>query len=58
MDSSADDVDDVFFDGDSDSDDTVVVEHADISELSEFEEMDLDEGKVQDIPLREKRTAA
>lgn len=58
LDSSADDVDDVFFDGDSDSDDTVVVEHADISELSEFEEMDLDEGKVQDIPLREKRTAA
>lgn len=58
LDSSADDVDDVSFDSDSDSDDTVVIDHADISEFSEFEEMDLDEGKVQNILIRGKRAAA
>ncbi|OJI96640.1 hypothetical protein ASPVEDRAFT_36037 [Aspergillus versicolor CBS 583.65] len=57
LDSSADDVDDVFFDSDSDSDDTVVIDHADISDFSELEEMKLDEGKVQDIPKRETRAA-
>ncbi|KAL4957299.1 hypothetical protein BDW69DRAFT_37163 [Aspergillus filifer] len=60
LDSSADDDDSVFFDsdGESDSDDTVVLENADDSEVSEFEELNLDEGREQRLPIREKNAVA
>ncbi|KAL2827535.1 hypothetical protein BDW59DRAFT_143928 [Aspergillus cavernicola] len=44
LDSPADDFDDAFFDSDSDSDDTVVID--DHGELSEFEELSLDDSEV------------
>ncbi|KAL4797967.1 hypothetical protein BDV19DRAFT_357674 [Aspergillus venezuelensis] len=60
LDSSADDDDDIFFDSDgaSDSDDTVVLENADDSEISEFEELNLDEEREQRLPIREKDAVA
>ncbi|KAL4925124.1 uncharacterized protein BDV17DRAFT_272906 [Aspergillus undulatus] len=58
LDSSADGIDDVFFDSDSASDDTVVIEHADDSEISEFEELNLNDARAQSLPIREKSTVA
>ncbi|KAL4918353.1 hypothetical protein BDW62DRAFT_181788 [Aspergillus aurantiobrunneus] len=54
LDSSADDTDAFFDDSDSESDDTVIINHGDISDLSEFEEMDLNDKSMQSLPVREK----
>ncbi|KAL4779544.1 hypothetical protein BJX76DRAFT_340467 [Aspergillus varians] len=62
LDTSADDVGSLSFDsdGDSDSDDTVVIDHGDLgefSDFSEFEELD-DDDRVQSLPIRQRGAVA
>ncbi|KAL3430266.1 hypothetical protein BDV09DRAFT_178889 [Aspergillus tetrazonus] len=53
LETSADDVDDDPFDTDT-SDNTVVLDHGDLSELSEFEELEMQDGPAPNLPIRQK----
>lgn len=53
LETSADDDDDDPFDTDT-SDNTVVLDHGDLSELSEFEELDMQDGPAPNLPIRQK----
>ncbi|KAL4999198.1 hypothetical protein BDV10DRAFT_59094 [Aspergillus recurvatus] len=61
LETSADDVDDDPFDADNDSDSdsnsTVVLDHGDLSELSEFEELSTQGCSVLTLPIRGKKDA-
>lgn len=64
LDSSVEDTDDIAFDLSfddddmSDSGDTVKAENGESNDLSDFEELDLNEGREMDLPIREKKTIA